>query len=179
MPTFTMDIGVVIERRKAKSVWIDHIWEAHAVLPTPAATEPGTLLSRDGESELYYAGGVVLEAHTFETQYYRDNIASGAPRVWVVLRPQPGDALPEIVKVTCDPTEGEGFTETGWDTVNMVPMPEAVQIALMAFIDEHHVDRPSYKRKRNKADPEALAPGRTGPDRDRFIREQRKREGSA
>jgi hypothetical protein len=176
MPTFTMDVGLVLERRKAKSKWIDVIWEAHAVLPSLPAVETGAILSRDGDSELFYAGATVLEAHTVETQFYRDNVMSGSPRIWVVLRPQPGDSLPEIVKATCDPTEGEGYTETGWDIVNMVPMPEAVRHALIAFIEEHHVERPFYKRKRDKADPEALAVGRKGPDRDRFLRELRKQE---
>jgi hypothetical protein len=179
MPTFTMDIGVVLERRKAKSAWLDVVWEAQAVLSEPAAAEVGTPLGPNGEGELFYGGSAVLEAHTVETQFYRDNISSGAPRIWVVLRAQPGDARPEIVKVTCDPTEGEGYTETGWDIVNMVPMPETIQLALIDFIDRHHVDQPFIKRKRDRQDPEALALGRKGPDRDRFLREQRQREGGS
>jgi hypothetical protein len=176
MPTMTLDVGIVLERRKATSRWLDVIWEAHAVLPEPPAVEPGAEIGRHGEDVLYYAGPTTLEAHTIETQFYRDNLASGAPKIWVVLRPQPTDALPEIIKVTCDPTEGEGYTETGWDTVNMVPMPEPIQAALIAFIDAHHVDQPFIKRKRDRQDPEALAAGRRGPDRDRFLREMKQKE---
>jgi Protein of unknown function (DUF3305) len=177
MPTMTMQVGVVLEKRKARSVWLDFIWEAHAVLVEPAAAERGAPLGRDGEGELFYGGAAVLEAHTIETAYYRDNIASGKPQIWIVLRAQAGDALPEIVKVTCDPTEGEGYTETGWDTVNTVAMPEPILAALMAFVEEHHVDRPILKRKRDRADPEALGYGLRGPERDRFLREKRDREG--
>jgi hypothetical protein len=178
MPTFTLPVGVVIEKRKAHSPWVDHVWEAHAVLAEPAAAAPGTPLGQDGGNALFYAGNSLLEAHTYETPQYRDNFMSGAPKLWVVLRPQDGDVLPELVKVTCDPTEGEGYTETGWDIVNIVPMPEPVQAALMAFIDEHHQDRPFIKRKRDRADPEALAAGYKGPDRDRILREARDKAAS-
>jgi Protein of unknown function (DUF3305) len=176
MPTLTMEIGVVLERRKARSPWLDVLWEAHAVLPEPAAAAPGAPLGRQGEGELFYAGSATLEAHTIETGFYRDNLGSGAAKLWVVLRLRDDGAMPELIKVTCDPTEGEGYTETGWDIVNMLPMPEAVEAALAAFVAAHHVEHPYVKRKRDRQDPEALAAGRTGPDRDRFLREQQARQ---
>lgn len=179
MPTMTLSIGIVLEKRKAKSPWLDWIWEAAAILPEPADAEPGAPLGRNGEGELLYGGAAILEAHTIETAFYRDNIASGMPQIWVILRPQSGDTMPQIVQVTCDPTEGEGFTETGWDIVNAVPMPEPIIAALMVFIDQHHVETPYMKRKRDRADPEALAFGRQGPERDRLIRELREKEGKA
>ena len=37
MPTTAIDIGVVLERRPARSAWLDVIWEARSVLPEPAA----------------------------------------------------------------------------------------------------------------------------------------------
>jgi Protein of unknown function (DUF3305) len=173
MPTMTMDVGVVLERRKAKSPWLDVIWEAHAVLAEPAAAEPGAPLGMNGDGELFYGGRQVLEAHTYETPHYRSNLSSGKPQLWVVLRPQAGSSsMPEVVKVTCDPTEGEGYTETGWDTVNIVPMPEPVEAALMAFISDNHVERAFLKRKRDRADPEALALNRSGPEADRVRRER-------
>jgi hypothetical protein len=177
MPTFTMDIGVVLERRKARSAWIDVIWEAHAILPEPAAAERGASLGRTADGELFYAGAATLEAHTIDTVYYRDNLATGDAKVWIVLRPQAGDALPELVQATCDPTEGEGYTETGWDIVNALPMPDAIREALAAFVAAHHVEQPFIKRKRDRQDPEALAAGRRGPDRDRYLREMNARNG--
>lgn len=170
MPTLAMDVGIILEKRKAQSAWVDVIWEAYAVLAEPAAAEAGTSLGKTGDSERFYAGSATLEAHTYETLQYRDNLASGKPQLWVVLRPRGDHDLPEVLQVTCDPTEGEGFTETGWDIVNVVPMPEPIQAALAAFIDEHHVERAFYKRKRSPADPEALAHGRNGPERDRMVR---------
>jgi len=59
--------------------------------------------------------------------------------------------------VTADPAEGEAWTETGSDLVDVVPMPEAVRAAIDAFVAEHHVEQPFHKRERDRADPEALA----------------------
>jgi hypothetical protein len=42
-----------------------------------------------------------------------------------------------------------------------VPMPETVRATIAAFVVEHHVERAFHKRKRDRADPEALA--RRGP----------------
>jgi hypothetical protein len=167
MPTLTLQVGIVLEKRKARSQWLDVLWEACDVLPDAPAAEPGTSLGKIGDGERFYAGSAQLEAHTYETPQYRDNLSSGKPTIWVVLRPQPGEDLPQIVKVTCDPTEGEGYSETGWDTVSVVPMPEVIEAALAHFVEEHHVDRAYFKRKRDRADPDALAKFSKGPDRDR------------
>jgi Protein of unknown function (DUF3305) len=172
MATFTLPVGVVVEKRKAHSPWIDFVWSAHSVLPDAPEAEAGTSLGIAGDSELFFAGVALLEAHTYETEQYRSNFMSGKPQLWVVTRPRGETHVPELIQVTCDPTEGEGFTETGWETVNIVPMPEPIQVALMAFIEEHHVERPFFKRKRDRADPEALARFRKGPDRDRDMREK-------
>jgi len=66
--------------------------------------------------------------------------------------------------VTADPAEGESLSEPATDLVEQVPMPEAIQQLVAAFIAEHHVERTFTKRKRDRADPEAL--GRRTPHRD-------------
>jgi hypothetical protein len=170
MPLFTTEVGVVMERRKAKSKWIDVIWEAHTVLPVPTGADRGTYLGLTSDGELFYAGSLQLEAHTKETSSYRTNLMGAKPQIWVVFRTQPDDAIPEIIKVTVDPHEGEAFSQTGWDMVHVVPMPDIIEAALNGFIEAHHVDEVFYKRKRNRADPEALAPGLNGPDKDRAMR---------
>jgi hypothetical protein len=172
MAGYALTVGVVLTRRPSSSPWQDVVWEASAVLPDAPAAAPGTPLGRDGEARMFYAGAQELAVHPQETEHYRSNLMAEPPRLWVVLRPTGGDSLPEVVRVTCDPSEGEGFSETGWDVVNALPMPEAVQAALAAFVAEHHVEKPFYKRKRRDANPEALAFGRRGPERDRMLRER-------
>ncbi len=77
--------------------------------------------------------------------------------LWVALRATQGEPPYAIAAVTADPAEGESLTETATDQVEQVPMPEPVQEMLADFIAKHHVETPFVKRKRDRADPEALA----------------------
>ena len=92
-----------------------------------------------------------IELYRTETAHYRDNLATGAPALWVVLRRPDADPPYQLVAVTADPAEGEGFTESGADLVEPVPMPEPMREIVEAFVAEHHVERPFFKRKRDRA----------------------------
>ena len=63
--------------------------------------------------------------------------------------------------LAADPAEGESFTGSGSDIVDVVAMPDAVRTVVDAFVAEHLVEHRFQKRKLNRADPEALA--RRGP----------------
>ena len=157
-PRESIEVGVVVVKRALKSVWQSHAWLPHAVLPEPPAAPPWTLLRREGPDEFWYAGPATLELHPIETAHYRDNLNSDAPKLWVVLRVDVPDPPFDVVLVTADPSEGEGATEgAGSETVEPVPMPPAIVERLIAFFSEHHVERAFHKRKRDRADPEALA----------------------
>ena len=156
-PQARMAVGVVVERRKARSPWIDFTWKPVAVLAGLPEAAPWTMLSEDGEGATFYAGAAEVEFHRTETANYRDNLGSGAPMLWVALRPTGVEPPYEIFAVTADPSEGEAWTEAGSDLVDVVPMPDAMRAVIEAFIAEHHVERPFHKRKRDDADPEALA----------------------
>jgi Protein of unknown function (DUF3305) len=158
-----MAVGVVVERRKALSPWIDFTWKPVAVLAGLPEAAPWTMLSQDGEGATFYAGPAEIALHRTETSNYRDNLGSGAPMLWVALRPTGVEPPYEIFAVTADPSEGEAWTESGSDLVDVVPMPEALRAVIEAFIAEHHVEQPFYKRKRDRADPDAFA--RRGPAR--------------
>lgn len=156
-------VGIVVERRRAQSPWIDFTWKPVAALAGLPDAAPWTTLSQDGDGATFYAGAAEIELYRTETANYRDNLGSGAPMLWVALRPTGVEPPYDIVAVTADPAEGESLTESGNDLVDVVPMPEPVRAVVEAFVAEHHVERPFYKRKRDRADPEALA--RRGPPR--------------
>jgi hypothetical protein len=161
-PLMRIPVGVVVERAKAVSQWIDHTWRPVTVLPGQPGTPPWTLLTDDGERAMFYAGPATVDLHRTETAHYRDNLASGAPSLWVVLR-ETGKAVPyALYLVTADPSEGEGMTEAGSNLVEAVPMPAEVRDAVAAFVAEHHVEEEVFvKRKRDRADPDTL--GRRPP----------------
>jgi hypothetical protein len=155
-PLLRLAVGVVVERRAAASAWVDHVWRPVAALAGRPATAPWTELAVGPDAATYYAGAAEIELYRSETGNYRENLLSGAPALWVVLRPT-GVVPPfELIAVTADPAEGEGFTQNGTDLVEPVAMPEAIRDVVAAFVAEHHVDQPFHKRQRDRADPEAL-----------------------
>jgi len=156
-PLLQIPVGVVIERRKAKSQWVDYVWRPVAVLPGVPDAQPWSVLEENSEVTHFYAGSAEVRLYPSETAMYRDNLGSGTPSLWVVLRPTDLEPPYEVVAVTADPSEGEGYTAAGPDIVDYVPMPETVRETVEAFIAEHHVEQTFFKRQRDRADPEALA----------------------
>jgi hypothetical protein len=150
-------VGVVVERHKAASRWIDFTWRPVTILAGQADAAPWTVLSSTPEMASFYAGTADVELYRTETGSYRDNLASGSPSLWVALRPTGAEPPYDLVAVTADPAEGESFTQAGDDLVEALPMPASVRAIVEAFVAEHHVERPFVKRKRDRADPEALA----------------------
>ena len=116
-------VGVVAERRKAKSRWADFLWRPVSAFAGIASAAPWTPLDTEAETTLFFAGGAVIELHRTETTNYRDNLASAAPALWVVMRPTASDPPYELLAVTADPAEGEAFTDAGSNLVEAVPMP--------------------------------------------------------
>lgn len=163
-PLTRIPVGVVVERRKAASPWIDFTWRPAMVLPGRPDAAPWTVLAADAEATTFYAGSTDIGLYRSETGCYRDNLGSGAPSLWVALRPTGVEPPYDLLAVTADPSEGESFTQAGDDLVGVVPMPMPVREIVEAFVTEHHVERAFQKRERDRADPEALA--RHGPIRE-------------
>ena len=141
-------VGVIVERVKARSPWLDFIYRPVSVLAGVPAAAPWTVLETSADSTRYYAGASIIELHRTETAGYKDNLACGAPLLWVVLRPAAGEVGFELLAVTADPAEGEALTGAGDDLVETVAMPETIQHAVMAFVATHHKEQPFIKRQR-------------------------------
>jgi hypothetical protein len=156
-PLVRIPVGIVVERRRAKSQWIDYVWQPFSALADAPETPPWTQLSGDEQVATFYVGGAEVGLYPSETTNYRDNLATGTPQLWVVLR-RTGTEPPFFLQtVTADPDEGEGYTQVGDDVVGPVPMPDSIADAVAAFVSQHHVERVFFKRQRTRANPEALA----------------------
>jgi len=165
-PLARIPVGVVIERRKAQSAWIDFVWQPIAVLAGVPDAAPWTVLDGAADRTTFYAGSAEIALYPSDCRNYRSNLATDAPKLWAVLRETGTEPPYQIVIVTADPGEGEAFTESGSDLVEAVPMPEPIHATVAAFVAEHHgEDRGFSKRSRDRADPEALA--RRAPAKDR------------
>jgi hypothetical protein len=165
-PLIRIPIGVVVERRKAKSPWVDFVWTPVAVLPGVPDAAPWTVLDGDAECTRFYGGGAEIALYRADASGYRDNLATGIPLLWVVLRPGGGLDTPyEIAAVTAEPSEGEAFTESAGNLLESVAMPETIRAIVADFVAEHLVEQPFVKRNRVRADPEAMARRARSKDR--------------
>jgi hypothetical protein len=156
-PILRIPVGVVVERRAASSPWAEFLWRSVAVLDGVPDAQPWTPLETADDVVTLYAGPADIALYRSEADNYRINLVSGAPGLWIALDPTGGDPPYRIAMVTADPAEGEGLTEPGQSIVDVVAMTDAVRAAVAAFVAEHYVERPFEKRKRDRANPEALA----------------------
>jgi len=146
-------VGVVVERRKAESIWVDFLWRPVSVFVGVPSAAPWTVLDMEAETTLFFAGEAVIELHRTETKNYRDNLTSAAPLLWVALRAVVSERPYEILTVTADPAEGEALTDAGSNLVEAVSMPPEVVDAVVRVIAQHHVARPFVKRQRHRQVP--------------------------
>jgi len=150
MTEASLEVGVVVRRRSIDNPWIDQLWSPAMILDEVPSTAPWTVLSTEADTTTYYAGAATIDLFSAETANYRDNLADGAPRIWVALRRRDGGAEFELTKVTADPTEGEAMFESGCDVIGTVPMPADIASWIAAFVDQFHVERAFHKRQRDR-----------------------------
>lgn len=155
-------VAVVVERRAAASPWAEHVWAPVAVLPGETSAAPWTVLREEKGLTAFIAGQAMVSFFSSETPNYKANLETGEPMLWVVLRPATAAPGMALVAVLADPGEAEAMTTAGEDVIETVPMPGQIREALEDFVAAHHVERGFFKRKRDRADPEAL--GRRGPE---------------
>jgi hypothetical protein len=169
MITERLAVGVVVERQPARNRWQDHVWRVVAVLPGAPSLPPWSILSEDGGTTRFLAGTPELVAHSSDTKVYKHNVEAPQPAVYVVLRRGGGPVGWTLLLATIDPGEAQSHVDIGGDDlVEALPMPRAVFDWLSAFVATHHVERQEWRRKRDRANPEALAPRhrRTVPEDD-------------
>src|SRR3954454_4057368 len=157
------EVGVVLRRRSIDNPWIDHMWSPLMLLDDVPATAPWTVLSREAEATIYYAGSASIDLFSSDTANYRDNLAESEPRIWVALRRQDGGAELELTKVTADPTEGEAMFESGCDVIGTVAMSPDIASWIAGFVDQFHVERAFHKRKRDRTSEDRKREASEGP----------------
>jgi hypothetical protein len=150
-------IGVILERRKLDNPWIDHSWRPVQVLPGVPASEPWTKLAEGDGWERFYAGEAELVLYRHESETYAYNIESTQPAVWIFLRNSDGAPGIELHGASVDPGEAHAHNDTGDDIVDFVAMPEPILDWVTDYVRRHPPTKEHYKRKRDRANPEALA----------------------
>jgi hypothetical protein len=151
LPLLMIPVGVAVERRKGKSLWANELWRPVSVFDGVPATAPWTIIEASEDVTIFYAGNAEIALYRTETDNYRSNLASGSPLLWVILRRAAEGSRMELRGVTADPAEGEALTGSGDDMVETVPMAASIGEKLNEFVARHHVERPSFKRQRDRS----------------------------
>jgi hypothetical protein len=146
-------VGIVVERRRLDSPWADHAWSPLAVLPEPPPLAPWNALPSEPGRQSFYLGPATLTLHSVDTAHFRENFQAGRAKLWVAVRPTGIEPELDLVGVTADPFEGEDYCGNVGDIVEALPMPAAIAEIVLAFFEEHHVEREFIKRKRQEHDP--------------------------
>lgn len=156
-----IEFGLIVDCIKLSGPWSDHAWMPHQVLEGAPDTPPWTPLSQAGDRTRYFAGAFTLTLYSSDTAFYRDNLSSSRPSIWVVMQPEGSKPPLTIIAVTADPTEGEGYSQTGTNVVEVVDMPNGIAAEIAAFVAQHHVEQAFEKRKRDPGKPRKM--GSRGP----------------
>ncbi|MBO1075111.1 DUF3305 domain-containing protein [Roseomonas marmotae] len=155
--TMLIPVAVLAERRPAASPWADWSWRVVEVLEDAPDLPDWTPLRQEERRTLFFAGRSHVALHPSDTSNYKHNLESADPRLWVVLRPverEPGMALH---LVTLDPGEAHLYADVGNDTMESLPLPAFLRVPAQDYVATHHRERDFHKRRRDRADPEALA----------------------
>lgn len=151
-----LTVGVIVERRKAKSAWADYVWQPVEALLIVPPLAPWTVMREDENVTRFFAGSFTMELYPRETISYQANLISEKPSIYVVLR---GDAAApqgwRLELVTPSPADAEAYMEGGADIVDKVPMPDEIAAWLEAYVATFHVEQEFRKRRRGRDKPGA------------------------
>lgn len=146
----SMPVGILVARHRSTEGAPSTSVRPVAVVTDMPPLPTWTLMRRDGQTEILYAGEGLLVIYPAESAHYEDNLALEPPRVWVSIRSE-GDDMATIAALSLDPYEGEAMADVESDCVEALPMPEAIKIWLADFIQHFPPRRNFYKRKRDNA----------------------------
>jgi hypothetical protein len=137
-------VGVVVSRRQIGGRWGGEAWHATAILTDVPAAAPGTWITADD----LYAGDFVVDLNVRAVPFYRDNLETGRPSVWVALAVDHGGC--RVVGVTVDPDEGEALSSDTGLVVDALAMPDEIRTCVADYVAAHPVVLRFEKRKRRR-----------------------------
>lgn len=158
----TIDVGVIIERRKIINPWQEWSWRPVAVIPgAPSVDGWQQTMVGDGWTQ-FHAGPVTVELHPAEAEGYVVTLQADPPRVWVVLRSDDsgGEVPYKVHLVTVSAYRAQDYMDSAEELVETIVMPEVMVAWLQAYVDKHFVAAPFKKRKRDKVQIEKLKFGK-------------------
>jgi hypothetical protein len=138
-PSFPL--AIVMQRRSAKSRWVDFVWEPLSALPGEHGSEARLLVEHDGLAQWLHPG-FTLELHRDEAEGYYLNVSSERPRVFILWRMDEDRGLPLFVTLS---TEEASRWMDGGHSVDGVPMPAEIFAWVGEYVERNY--RPEPKKR--------------------------------
>lgn len=147
-PRPSLNVAVLLERRKAASQWEHWGFEVTEVVPDVGQFgSTSRLLRDDGSSAIFVHPGMCVTLFRDEGEGYYLNLTSGRP-VWFVMwradESDPPCARPEIVTLSYNEA---GRLLDAQERVDNVLLPADVCAWLQAFTDQNYTPEPKKRRR--------------------------------
>ncbi len=140
-----LEVAVVMQRRAAKSRWLDYVWEPVSVLTGPEAKgSEARVLPGDGSVVQWLHPGFRIVLHKDEAEGYYLNCAGEAPKVFVLWRMDDEHALP--VEVTASFEEAGRWLDAG-HSVDGVPITPEIFSWVGAYVEANYRPQPQKRIK--------------------------------
>jgi hypothetical protein len=160
-----LQIGAVVRRTPGVTQWAREIWKPVAVF----AGAPDAFwkeLVRDGEVVDYHAGTVQMELYRADVEGYLVSLNMAVPSVWVIMDRDQTSKSPSgwvLSTVTASAHEALDALDSGESIVEAVPIPDSLAAWIKEFIDQHYIEEPFKKRRRDEIDVEGVEDGKGDP----------------
>ncbi len=146
-------VDVLMERVPLANRWVSERWQPKAAIPIAAGSSLAGLPERiaDGPAGTTWRfPGMAVELHPTEAEGYFLNLTSTTPLLFVMWRMAEDGAEPAArpVQLTLSYNQA-GRSMDGGESVDGVPLPDALRDWMAPFVAEHYKPEPKRKVKRN------------------------------
>ncbi len=147
-----MPVGIVVRKTPGATRWAQWCWKVVGVLPGVGAAS-WQVLRCEGEAIEYHAATLPLELWSSDTEGYQAMLVTEVPSLTVILHEDltPDAPMPWVpALVTASAYETQDYADAEGYLIELVPMPPLVLGWVRGFVEEHHVEKPFIKRKRDR-----------------------------
>ncbi|TFW09757.1 DUF3305 domain-containing protein [Oxalobacteraceae bacterium OM1] len=131
----SLDIAVLMQRRRVKHPWADDAWSAVGVVRNHGQLPPVQQLESAPDQEYYLVSGLELGLYPDENDGYYENWVAPEPKVFVMWRMEEGRAVPVLASVSY--VEGTRMFDSG-ERADGVPMPGDIHAWLGEYLAAHY-----------------------------------------
>lgn len=140
--TVTARVAVVMQRRVLDNPWQSHAWEAAGVIGGYQGEGARRRIVEAPGTTQWLHPGFDITLRRAEAEGYFHNVSAAAPSVFVLWRMEDDLAVPHYVTASYD--EASRWMDGGAQ-VDAVPMPQALQAWVGAFVAHHY--RPAPRQR--------------------------------